>query len=93
MYQLAASDLALESRKVAGNTALSQSTFGSADHVFIALKFATGSGVFPTLLALINHVDLTLDLTEEAPDVKFRKREKERERDGEREIVGVFKRE
>lgn len=45
-YKLAASDLALESWKVAGNTALSQSAFGSTDHVFIALKFEIGSRVF-----------------------------------------------
>lgn len=90
---MAVSDLALESRKVDGNTALSQSTFGSADHVFIALKCAIGSGVFPPLMSLISWVDLTLDLTEEACDVKFRKKEKEREGEGEREIAGVFKRE
>lgn len=81
---MAASDLALESRKVAGNTALSQSTFGNADHVFIALKFAIGSGVFSALVPLISRVDLTLELTEEACDVKFRKKEREREGEGER---------
>lgn len=90
---MAASDLALESRKVAGNAALSQSTFGSADHVFIALKFAIGSGVFLTLVPLISRVNLTLGPTEEACDVKIRKKEKEREREREREIAGVFKRE